>query len=985
MAFHFTLTRTARLTLLAFAALAALPPAFAQSAAAPPYSAAARQPGGDPPGRVARLNYLSGAVTTEPAGTDTWSYAAVNRPLTTGDQLWNDAGARSELHIGSSAVRLGESTSLSVMNLDDTTTQLKVGLGTVSTHVRALPPGTSYEIDTPNLALGIAGPGDYRVDVAPNGASTTVTVRRGSATVYGDSGQYPLSAGQQVVFTGTGLQVAQQAGAPAYDPLDQWAANRDAAEDRSVSARYVSRDIPGYQDLDANGTWRDNPSYGAVWVPNDTPADWAPYHDGHWIWQAPWGWTWVDDAPWGFAPYHYGRWAYVDDSWAWVPGPVVVSEPPVYAPALVAFVGGGGRGGFDWSVGLAVGGAAAAGCAWFPLGPGERWHPGWGGWSPRYYDRVNQHIVVNNVNVNKTVNVTNITNINNTYVNFRAPHAITAVPATAFVHGQPVAHFSQHVDPQQWRNAHVTPGTPGIAPVRQSFTGGLRNAAYHPPAALGQRPVIATRNPAVPPAYRDQAAAHLVQQGARVPGAGAPVVKTAVPPDYTPHPVRVPGNPHAGGWAMHNVQLVNPHGPVVQPAREGQPGPAHAGAGAPANGRPGSGEAPNASRLMNGLAPNAPHASNGEAPNASRSMNGAPPSAPHSLNGEAPNASRFANGAPPNAPRPLNGEAPNASRFANGSPPNAPRPLNGEAPNASRFANGSPPNAPRPLNGEAPNESRFANGAPPNAPRPLNGEAPNDPHLANGAAPNAPRPTNGGGPNAARLANGVPQPPSFDNAPGAHGDNHLVAAQSPSPSPAWMQPHAPLDRQRAGFAPSGAPTATHPAGQNALPPVRSATPAPHPDAATAEPPRGMPSPRALPNPRTDMTAQAPQPRPDFVPPAQHGQSRPDNAATAPRPHADYAPPAPRQDVAPPRVNDYPPPAPAREAPRPQPAPRMEPRPQMPAPRMEPRPQMPPPHMEQPRPQPPRMEPRPSMPAPHVESHPPPQAPHDNGHDNRHHQ
>ncbi|KVO55100.1 DUF6600 domain-containing protein [Burkholderia stagnalis] len=903
MALQFTLTRTARLTLLAFAALAALPPAFAQSAAAAPYAAAARQPGGDPPGRVARLNYLSGAVTTEPAGTDTWSYAAVNRPLTTGDQLWNDAGARSELHIGSSAVRLGESTSLSVMNLDDTTTQLKVGLGTVSTHVRALPPGTSYEIDTPNLALGIAGPGDYRVDVAPNGASTTVTVRRGSATVYGDTGQYPLSAGQQVVFTGTGLQVAQQAGAPAYDPLDQWAANRDAAEDRSVSARYVSRDIPGYQDLDANGTWRDNPSYGAVWVPNDTPADWAPYRDGHWIWQAPWGWTWVDDAPWGFAPYHYGRWAYVDDSWAWVPGPVVVSEPPVYAPALVAFVGGGGgRGGFDWSVGLAVGGAAAAGCAWFPLGPGERWHPGWGGWSPRYYDRVNQHIVVNNVNVNKTVNVTNITNINNTYVNFRAPHAITAVPATAFVHGQPVAHFSQHVDPQQWRNAHVTPGTPGIAPVRQSFTGGLRNAAYHPPAALGQRPVIATRNPAVPPAYRDQAAAHLVQQGARVPGAGAPVVKTAVPPDYTPHPVRVPGNPHAGGWAMHNVQLVNPHGPVVQPAREGQPGQVRAGAGVPANGRPGSGEAPDASRLMNGAAPNASHVPNGEAPNA----------------------------------------------------------------------------------------SRFMNGAPPNAPRPLNGEAPNAPHFANGAAPNAPRSMNGGDQNAARVTNGVPHPPSFDNAPGAHGDNRLVAAQSPSPSPAWMQPHAPLDRQHAGFAPSGAPTATHPAGQNALPPVRSATPAPapHPDAANAEqPPRGTPSPRALPNPRTDMTAQAPQPRPDFVPPAQHGQSRPDNAAPAPRPHADYAPPAPRHDVAPPHVNDYRPPAPARETPRPQPAPRMEPRPQMPAPRMEPRPQMQPPHMEQPRPQPqpPRMEPRPSMPAPHVESHPPPQAPHDNGHDNRHHQ
>ncbi|KVX19918.1 hypothetical protein WL03_08015 [Burkholderia ubonensis] len=896
MATLFTLKRTTRVTLLAFAALAALPPAFAQSTGAPPYAAARQQQQGDPPGRVARLNYLSGAVTTEPAGTDTWSYAAVNRPLTTGDQLWNDAGARSELHIGSTAVRLGESTSLSVMNLDDTTTQLKVGLGSVSTHVRSLPPGTSYEIDTPNLALGIAGPGDYRVDVAPNGASTTVTVRRGSATVYGDNGQYPLSAGQQVVFTGTSLQVAQQAPTPGLDPFDQWAAGRDAGEDRSVSARYVSRDIPGYQDLDANGTWRENPTYGATWVPNDVPEGWAPYHDGHWIWQAPWGWTWVDDAPWGFAPYHYGRWAYVDDSWAWVPGPVVVSEPPVYAPALVAFVGGGG-GGFDWSIGLTVGGVAAAGCAWFPLGPGERWHPGWGGWSPHYYDRVNRNIVVNNVNVNKTVNVTNITNINNTYINYRAPHAITAVPATAFVHGQPVAHFAQHVDPQQWRNAHVTPGTPGIAPVRQSFTGGLRNAAYRPPAAVAQHPVVATRNPAVPPAFRDRAAEHLVQQGARVPGAGAPVVKTSVPPDYTPRPVKVPGNPHESGWAMRNVQLVNPHGSVVQPTHaqaEGQPGAAHAGPSGPSgpSGLAAAGVGAAAAGLGAGALMGAMHGGH-----------------------------------------------------------------------------------------------------------PANGEPAHAPHLMNGAAPNAPA----GQHAAAAPAPGVPHPPSFGNAPELRGGAR-VAQAAPAPSPAWMQPHPPIDRQRAAPGSSGAPTATHPAGQNALPPVRSAMQPPRPDAApapAARPAETAPTPRALPNPRADLAAPTPQPRPDFSTPAQHGQPRPDDATPAPRPRGDYAPPAPRQDVAPPRANEYRPPAPAREAPRQQP-PAMQmqalPRPQLPPPHVEARPQMQAPHMEphmeprpqmqaprmEPRPQaqPPRMEPRPSMPAPHVQSGPPPQAPHNNGHDDR---
>ncbi|HDR9289657.1 TPA: hypothetical protein QDB46_004830 [Burkholderia multivorans] len=577
MAFLFARKRTTRVTLFAVAALAALPPVFAQTAAPAPYAAAAQPSAGDPPGRVARLNYLSGAVTTEPAGTDAWSYAAVNRPFTTGDQLWDDAGARSELHIGSTAVRLGASTSLSVLNLDDSTTQLKVGLGTLSTHVRAVPAGTSYEIDTPNLALGITAPGDYRVDVAPDGASTTVTVRSGSATVYGSNGQYPLSAGQQAVFTGTDLQIAQQSAAPPPDALDRWAAGRDASEDRSVSARYVSRDIPGYQDLDANGTWRDTPAYGPVWVPNDTPADWAPYHDGHWIWQAPWGWTWVDDAPWGFAPYHYGRWAYVDDRWAWVPGPTAVSAPPAYAPALVAFVGGGD--GPDWSVALTVGGVAAAGCAWFALGPGEPWHPAWGGWSPHYYERVNR------ITVNTTVNVTNV---HNTYVNFGAPHAIAAVPATAFVHGQPVARFAQHVDPRQWRNAHVVPGTPGIAPVRQSFTGGLRTASYRPPAAIGQHPFVATRNPAVPAAYRDQAAAHLVRKGEHVPGAGTPIAKTSVPPDYAARPVRVPGAAHTGAWAMRNVQLVNPHGPIVHRAPRNATAAPGAAAPMPAQaGRPG--------------------------------------------------------------------------------------------------------------------------------------------------------------------------------------------------------------------------------------------------------------------------------------------------------------------------------------------------------------------------------------------------------------
>ncbi|MGN6649947.1 DUF6600 domain-containing protein, partial [Trinickia sp.] len=554
--------RIASYTLLAVAPMTfAARVAFAQTPPAPDGAPVTQS--GDPPGRVARLNYMAGAVTTEPAGASDWSYAALNRPLTTGDQLWNDANARSELHIGSTAVRLGSSTSLDVMNLDDTNAQLKVAQGTLSTRVREVPSGTSYEIDTPNVALGVTRPGDYRVDVAPDGSTTTVTVRSGALTAYGNNGQVPVEAGQQITFAGTDLQEASVAETPAPDPFDEWAANRDRAEDRSVSARYVSREMPGYEDLDANGTWSDDPQYGAVWVPNHEPAGWAPYHDGHWAWVAPWGWTWIDDAPWGFAPYHYGRWAYVRSSWCWVPGPRVISEPPVYAPALVAFVGGGGGGGVSWGVSLTIGGAATAGLAWFPLGPGEVWHPGWGGWSPRYYQRVNQTVIVNNHNVNIN-NITNINNIHNTYINYHAPGAVTAVPATAFVHGKPVAHFAQHVDPRQWQNARINPGAAGVAPVSQSFAPGLRPAANRPPQTLAARPVVATRAPATPAVYRDPLAAHLAQAGGRVPGAGAPVARPAT---AAPLAARAPQ------MAAHDVRIVNTHSPVITPMH----GPANAG------------------------------------------------------------------------------------------------------------------------------------------------------------------------------------------------------------------------------------------------------------------------------------------------------------------------------------------------------------------------------------------------------------------------
>ncbi|QIE25760.1 hypothetical protein SBC1_49670 (plasmid) [Caballeronia sp. SBC1] len=558
-----SLRRTHAAVLSAIALLAVVPPGWAQSVPSPTATAAAAI---DPPGRVARLNYFDGSVTMEPAGATDWAYAELNRPLTTGDQLWVDSGARGELHVGSTALRLSQQTALSIVDIDDKNLQLKVTQGVLSTRVRALPAGQTVEIDTPNVAMQASSPGEFRVDVAPDGNSTTVTLRSGTANLYGDGGVFQMTAGQQIKFIGVNLQ--QQAGgpAPAPDAFDQWVISRDRAEDASASARYVSREIPGYEDLDANGTWRSDPNYGEVWVPTvAVTAQWAPYHQGHWTWIAPWGWTWIDDAPWGFAPFHYGRWAYLGNAWAWVPGPVVVAQP-VYAPALVAFVGGGG--GSHWGVDLAIGGAVGVGVAWFALGPHEPWHPG-SGYSPSYYNRVNN---VNITNVHNTTIVNNITNVHNTYINQRVPGAITAVPANTFVQGQQVAQASRRLTAQQISGAQIGAGMPGIAPVRGSFTGGMRPASAGAPAMAMQRQVVATRAPVVPAAYRDTLAQHFASSGARVAGAGEPIVRTTVPAAFArPLNRGASAAPSPQGYRLVNRAQARPVGAQGTPSAQGTP------------------------------------------------------------------------------------------------------------------------------------------------------------------------------------------------------------------------------------------------------------------------------------------------------------------------------------------------------------------------------------------------------------------------------
>ena len=585
---------------------------------------------GDPPSRVARLNLMQGAVSMQPAGADEWVPGIINRPFTTGDFLFADTGSRAELHLDTAAIRMSEQTSFGFLNLGDQVAQLQLSEGELQVHVRRLGGDDVFEVDTPNAAITLLREGDYVFTVDPNSGTTFLVVRHGQAEITGGGQAFTLQANQSVQLSGTDQLGYDVENAPGLDDFENYCLQRDQREAHLQSTRYVPADMIGYEDLDDNGTWRTTPEYGAVWYPNTAGAGWAPYHNGHWAWVDPWGWTWVDDMPWGFAPFHYGRWAYVGGAWGWTPGPsavVVVGRPvvrPIYAPALVAFIGGA-----SWGVSIGIGGGGPT-MGWVPLGPGELYSPAYHV-SPGYYNHVNVANTVINKNVNITnvynttyvnktvVNNTTIINNNQTYANLKAPNAVMTMPQNAFASGQSANRVgkpvpAQAVDKIQMSSAAVL--APPVAPTNQALTAGYsagQKPVAHPPAQLMSRPVVAKVAPPPVPvsfasqqqvlqrnagqvfnaqAVRKSVPAPAVKPAAQVTIAnqGKPVTKTNVVVGQKVGPV-APAAARMARPAVANTPSTVAAKPAQTPANTQPPAPANLH-GVPPNRTPGATERP---------------------------------------------------------------------------------------------------------------------------------------------------------------------------------------------------------------------------------------------------------------------------------------------------------------------------------------------------------------------------------------------------------
>ncbi len=509
------------------------------------------QAGGNPPARVARLSYLAGAVSFQPSGDTSWSAATLNYPVTTGDRVYADRGARAELQVGPFTVRLSESTDLTLTSLSDDFMQLGFTQGTVRVSVDKLAESDSVELDTPHGALALLAPGEYRVDQPLGDSAMVVTVGRGTLQWTAGGVAQVVQSGQAIRVSGVNPIQVVSVPAPASDDFDTWSDGRDQRLEKSASAKYVSRDIPGCDELDDAGRWEVDASYGPVWYPVVVPAGWVPYRYGHWVWIEPWGWTWVEHERWGYAPFHYGRWVVVRGRWGWLPGPVAVR--PYYAPALVVFVDG----------------SSFSGQAWFPLGPGEPYYP----W---YHHDDDYQRQVNVTNIRRVTNITYITDV--TYINritYRNRSVgITAVPTSGFQARGPIAGRVLNVPVSQIVRAAIAPH-PQVLPTPAAAAGG--HAVVIPPQV--RRPTWVTARPpqAAPPVQPSRPL--VVPREARPPQA-QPVLITRhpPPPQDPPFPQRQKAMPPDVGRPLEPRQIENLRAGRPAGPREDREYPPHAAA-----------------------------------------------------------------------------------------------------------------------------------------------------------------------------------------------------------------------------------------------------------------------------------------------------------------------------------------------------------------------------------------------------------------------
>lgn len=501
-----------------------------------------------PPARVGRIALVDGTIAFHMQSDTEWSKAGLNYPVASGGSFWTDPQSRAQLRIGPDTIDMDHNTEVDITLLDERAMQISVPQGRIELHLHKLENDQSAEIDIARGSVRVLREGVYDIAAGGDDEPSRVAVFSGRTRIFGNGLDAEVRRGNAAVLAGTNpVTVSYERAEP--DEFADWCRRHEYAV-HIAATHYIPPTVTGYADLDQYGRWQEIPEYGHVWFPTAVSVGWAPYREGRWVWIEPWGWTWVDNEPWGFAPFHYGRWARYHDHWCWVPGRYVVH--PVYAPALVAFVGGSAAG-----LSVAVGGGPVVG--WFPLAPDEVYWPSYSR-DPQYVRELNRPVVRNITTiVNRTV-------INNQIVieqngqrggvvkqaRFANRQFATVVPKHVFVQAQRVGPSALSTSNPQIRRLVRQAPVHTRPPVQQAVAKPAQTAKPGPVtkklSVIGRQPLHAAV--AKPPAVRHHAGPSL-----------APAVVHAPSLSKTPTTHAAPGPTHPSSAAL--------------PSRIEKTGPAH--------------------------------------------------------------------------------------------------------------------------------------------------------------------------------------------------------------------------------------------------------------------------------------------------------------------------------------------------------------------------------------------------------------------------
>ncbi len=422
---------------------------------------------------LVRMGIVEGDVQIYTGEAGDWVPAAVNTPLTQGDRVWVPEGGRSELQFRSGFfIRLDEFTSFDLLSLEGTSYEFSANGG--RTYINNLSSGGNQpRITTPVSSVALNDAAKVMIDVEENGA-TEISVLHGYA--YAEIGNERIG-----IPYGRTLRIGEDLRTESFplnspDEWEEWNQDLDQRiSEAGESGRYLPEELTTYShDFDSNGSWLYDNSYGYVWTPSvSLSLNWAPYHDGRWVWIGG-HYVWISSERWGWAPYHYGRWIFLRHGWCWVP------------PR---------RGAVYWGPGYVGWVHTPTHVSWLPLAPGEIYY-GHGYYGP------------GSVNINVAVN--NNFSTNRHYINKNARNAVRVMHRDTFLRGRHVD-VSVRENPFNQNNAGI--GPPSFKPDRETYSPVLKKVPsakmppqrirdYRPDSRLKERrPNLERRSPGVSPTF----------------------------------------------------------------------------------------------------------------------------------------------------------------------------------------------------------------------------------------------------------------------------------------------------------------------------------------------------------------------------------------------------------------------------------------------------------------------------------------------------